>query len=150
MKALPAFAIFLKEKIVKVHAPDKSRAEFLLNEAVKSYAFLQEMIQKIELRNENANEYIKICHDVILELIRARMLWDGFHAVGPGAHEAEVSYLRVLGFKENEVQFVNQLRFFRNGMLYYGTMLDKEYAQKVSEFTQKNFLKFKELAAGKG
>ena len=57
------------------------------------------------------------------------MLLEGYNASGLGAHEAEVSYLRVLGFSENDVQFADQLRFFRNGMLYYGTMLDKEYAK---------------------
>jgi len=48
-----------------------------------------------------------------------------------------------LGFNENDVQFANQLRFFRNGMIYYGTILDTEYAEKVIEFTKRIYLKLK-------
>ncbi len=72
-----------------------------------------------------------------MELIRAKMLLEGYNASGFKAHEAEVSYLRKIGVRENEVQFVNQMRFFRNGMLYYGTIFDEEYAKKVIEFTKK-------------
>jgi len=73
------------------------------------------------------------------------MLLDGYNSSGFGAHEAEVSYMRILGFRENEVQFIDQMRFFRNGMLYYGTILDKEYAEKVVKFTKNNYLKIKNL-----
>jgi len=80
-----------------------------------------------------------------MELIRAKMLLEGYNASGFGAHEAEVSYLRVLGFNEKDVQFADQLRFFRNGMLYYGTILDKEYAERVIEFTKKTYAKLKTM-----
>ncbi len=73
------------------------------------------------------------------------MLLEGYNATGQGAHEAEVSYLRVLNFKETEVQFANQLRYFRNGMLYYGTILEQEYAEKVIVFTKKNYDKVKRI-----
>lgn len=52
-------------------------------------------------------------------------------------HEAEVAYLRVIEFDEKDVQFADQMRYFRNGMLYYGTLLDKEYAEKIIEFTKR-------------
>lgn len=71
------------------------------------------------------------------------MLLDGYNASGKGAHEAEVSYLRILKFKETEIQFFDKLRFFRNGMVYYGTSLDKEYAEKVIEFTHGNYKKLR-------
>ena len=51
--------------------------------------------------------------------------------------------LRKLGYSETEIQFVDQLRYFRNGMLYYGTILDKDYAEKVIEFTKRNYFKIK-------
>ena len=78
-----------------------------------------------------------------MELIRAKMLLKGYNTSGLGAHEAEVSYLRVLGFNENDVQFADRLRYFRNGMLYYGTILDEEYAKKVLEFTKKIYSRLK-------
>lgn len=57
--------------------------------------------------------------------------------------KAEVSYLKVLNFNENDVQFANQIRFFRNGRIYYGTVLDKVYAEKVIEFTKRIYPKLK-------
>ena len=79
----------------------------------------------------------------MMELIRAKMLLNGYNASGVGWHEAEVSYLRILGFVEKDVQFADQIRFFRNGMLYYGTILDKEYAEIVIEFTKRIYSKLK-------
>ncbi len=143
MKAIKSFQDFLNDGTVKIQHVDKSRAEFLIEEAENGYSFLQEMLEKIGLRQNNANDYIKSCYDILMELIRAKMLLEGYNATGQGAHEAEVSYLRVLEFKETDVQFANQLRYFRNGMLYYGTILDQEYAQKVIDFTKKNYSKLK-------
>ncbi len=70
------------------------------------------------------------------------LIW-GFNSSGQGAHEAEVSYLRELNFKEQDVQFADQIRYFRNGMLYYGTLLDKEYAEKVINFTRRIYSELK-------
>ena len=77
-------------------------------------------------------------------LIRSKLYLEGYSASGKGAHEAEVSYLKILGFPEKDIHFVDQLRFFRNGILYYGTAIDKEYAEKVIEFTKKMYPKLKD------
>lgn len=146
MKAVKLFDNFIKNQIVKTQKPDNSRAKFLITEAENGYLFLLEMINKIGIRNNNANDYVKSCYDILMETIRAKMLLDGYNATGQGAHEAEVAYLRVLGFKENDVQFADQIRFFRNGMLYYGTKLDKEYAEKVLCFLKKIYIKLKQTA----
>lgn len=71
----------------------------------------------------------------------SKKLLEGYNASGFGAHEAEVSYMRVLSFGENDIQFADQMRFFRNWVLYYGTILDKEYAEKVIEFTKRIYFK---------
>jgi len=70
---------------------------------------------------------------------------EGYLASGQGAHEAEVSYLIVLGFPEKDVKFADQMRYFRNGILYYGTSLDAEYAEKVVGFTKKIYPKLREM-----
>ena len=62
------------------------------------------------------------------------MLLKGYNASGFSAHKAEVSYMRLLKFNEKDVQFANQLRYFRNGIMYYGKRFDNEYAKKVLEF----------------
>jgi hypothetical protein len=139
LKAIKNFKEFLKEGIVKKQSPDKSRAKFLIKESENSNKSLLELIEKIKLSDVNANMFIRLCYDILMELIRSKMLLDGYNASGQGAHEAEVSYLRLLNFKENQIQFFNSLRYFRNGIIYYGKIMDKEYAQKVIDFTIDNY-----------
>ena len=141
MKPIKNFEEFIKQGVVKKQSPDKSRAEFLINEAKNSFDVLNEKVEKIGISNKTANSMIKDCYDILMEIIRAKMLFDGYNASSFRAHEAEISFLRILGFNEKDVQFADQIRFFRNGMLYYGTILDKEYAEKVLEFTKKNYIK---------
>ncbi len=149
MKAIRKFEEFVKQNVVKKQGIDKSRAEFLIKESEKDYGCLLEMAEKLKVSDNNANMFVKSCYDILMELIRAKMLLEGYNASGLGAHEAEVSYLRVLGFNEKDVQFADQIRFFRNGMLYYGTILDKEYAQQVFGFTKKNYPRLKQLLTKK-
>ena len=146
MNAVRRFEEFIKEGVVKVQAPDKSRAKFLIAESGNSYRLLSELMEKIKVEDHSANMFVKSCYDILMELIRARMLLDGYNASGFGAHEAEVAYLRILGYSETEIQFVDRLRYFRNGMLYYGTILDQEYAQIVIKFTKKNYNNLKEMS----
>lgn len=145
MKGIMGFDEFVKRNIAKEQSIDRSRAEFLAKEAEKSYANLLTMIEKLKINNLNANMFVKSCHDILMELVRAKMLLDGYNASGLGAHEAEVSYLRVLSFTEKEVQFADQMRFFRNGILYYGTSLDQEYARQVVEFTNRIYPQLKKM-----
>lgn len=145
MRPIKSFEEFLKDGTVKKQTPDKSRAKFLVEESSQNYAFLLDLVKKIGMTDVNANILIKLCYDILMELIRARMLLEGYNATGKGAHEAEVSYLRIIGFGENDVQFMDQLRFFRNGMLYYGKIFDKEYGTKILEFTKKIYPKLKEM-----
>ena len=139
------FEYFLNQKIVRKQIPDKSRAEFLIKEAEQNYLYLLELIKKIKISEKNANNFVKVCYDIFMEMIRAKMLVKGYYASGIGAHEAEISYLKEIGFSEGDVQFADRIRFFRNGMLYYGTILDKEYAEKVIAFTKRISLKLKRI-----
>jgi len=145
MRAIRSFEEFIRENIVKKQSVDRSRAAFLVKESEISYTTLLKMMQKIVLTDSTANLFVKSCYDILMEMIRAKMLLEGYNASGFGAHEAEVSYMRVLGFSEKDVQFAEQMRFFRNGMLYYGTILDKAYAEEVLLFTKKNYLVLKKI-----
>lgn len=120
------FEEYLEEGIVKLQTPDFSRAKSLQKEAEQSYQILQQFVQKIGIDDKNANYVIKNAYDIIMELIRAKMLKEGFNSLGKGAHEAEVSYLRKIGFNDKEVEFSDQLRYFRNGITYYGKIFDQE------------------------
>lgn len=136
MKSPRKFREYIEDKIVKKQSPDSSRSKSLIKESENSYEYLMEIKEKIGITDKNANNIIKDSYDIIMEIIRAKMLENGFNSSGKGAHEAEVAYLRELGFSETKVLFCNQLRYFRNGMLYYGKSFDKEYAEKVLNFLE--------------
>ena len=141
MKVLKKFEEFLKDGTMKKVYPNPERAKSLIIESERKLNSLNERIEKIGVKDDNANDYIEYCYDILMLLIRAKLYVKGYNSGGQGAHEAEVSYLRVLGFNDNEVQFMDQLRYFRNGILYYGTKLDAEYAEKVIQFTKKMYTK---------
>ncbi len=114
MRFLKKFEDFVQGGIIKKITPDFSRAEFLKKESEKSYLFIQKLVKVFKIDNQNANSIVKLCYDIIMESIRIKMLEKGYKSVGNFSHEAEVSYLRKMNFLENEVLFVNELRYFRN------------------------------------
>ena len=76
-------------------------------------------------------------------LIRTKLFFQGYKSSGQGAHEAEISFLKLLRFNEREINFADKLRYFRNRMLYYGKNFDKEYAEKVLAFLKKIYPRLK-------
>lgn len=141
MKIVKQFHEFIKQGIVKKQIPDKSRALFLKEESKKSFLFLEDIVKNFGITDQNASTIIKLSYDVLMERIRSHMIMHGLNASGKGAHEAEVSYLRTMEMSENVVQFANELRYFRNGIMYYEKQMDAEYAQKVWEFLKKIYPK---------
>ncbi|MCX6746689.1 MAG: hypothetical protein NTU63_00975 [Candidatus Pacearchaeota archaeon] len=144
MKLPKEFEYYLNKDSIR-KSKDKPRAEFLLDESEVSFEGLKERIQIIGINNKNANSIIKDCYDIMMEMIRAKLLLEGYSFSGNYAHEAEISYLKKLGFPDNEVSFLNELRYFRNSMIYYGKIFDKEYAKKVLYFLNKIHPKLKKL-----
>ena len=144
MRHMLNFEEYIEKGIVKKQRPDISRANFLIEEADKSFLGLIQRVEKIGINEFNASSLVKDSHDIILELIRAKMLLKGFNASGFSAHEAEVAYMKELGFSKIEIEFMNEVRFLRNGVLYYGKVIDKEYAEKVIEFTKRSYEKLRD------
>ncbi len=142
---MKAFQEYIEEGVMIRISANPARAKSLLLESERKMLSLKERLDKIGIKNENANDYVEYCYDLIMHLVRAKLYLEGYYARGQGAHEAEVSYLQVLEFREEEIRFMDQMRFFRNGILYYGTLLDAEYAEKVISFTKKIYPKLKEL-----
>ncbi|MBU3896630.1 MAG: hypothetical protein KJ697_01710 [Nanoarchaeota archaeon] len=128
MKLPKNFEEYIKEGIIKKCSIDKNRADFLIEETKKTSNGLKERIEKIGINENNANSIIKDCYDIMMELIRAKLLLDGYNSSGQYAHEAEISYLKKLGFPDVEISFLNELRYFRNSITYYGKILNSEYA----------------------
>lgn len=50
-----------------------------------------------------------------------------------------------IGFGEKDVSFANELRYFRNGITYYGKKFDKTYAEKVMGFVKRIYPKLKKM-----
>ena len=145
MKLPKKFQEYIKIGIVRKISSDKSRSKFLMNESRNSLEGLKERVEKIGINDKNANSIIKDCYDIIMELIRAKLLLEGYTSSGQYSHEAEVSYLIELDFSDNEVAFLNELRYFRNSITYYGKILDKLYAEKVFDFMNKILPKLSKL-----
>lgn len=139
MNTAKRFENHIEEGTVRKISPDVNRAKFLKQEAIKRYRFLKELLEKLGTREDNANYIVENCYNTLSELLRSKMLEKGFSASGLGAHEAEVSFMRNLSFPDSDIIFMNDLRYFRNGILYYGKILDKEYAEKVLNFTKRTF-----------
>lgn len=131
------FEEFLKKGLIRKQHSDSARAKDLIEESERKLKNLKRTLDKIGIDNENSNDIVEDCSDIILGIIRAKMLLKGFSASGKGAHEAEVAFLEELGHSKEEIEFTNKIRYFRNRILYYGQRLDKEYAKKVYNFVIK-------------
>lgn len=146
MKPLRTFDEYIKEGTAKKQSPDRMRARSLIAESEDSYRILLSFVKKMGLDDSSANHVIKNAYDIIMELIRAKMLSDGFSTTGKGAHEAEVSYLAGIGFSSKDMDFANDLRYFRNGIMYYGKKFDEAYAHKVLEFLKRVYPLLKKMS----
>jgi len=130
---------------VRKVSSNPERAKSLVKEAERKLKVIYRQIKVLGIDDELANEYILMCYDCLMFLVRAKMLLSGYYAIGNHAHEAEVSYLKILNFNKAYVQFLDKMRYYRNGMLYYGTKLDREYAKKVIKFTEKIYFKLRKI-----
>jgi len=90
MKLPKEFEYYVKKGIIRKSVSDKPRAEFLINESEVSLEGLKERIKIIGINNKNANYIIKDCCDIIMEIIRAKLLLVGHSSSGSYAHEGEI------------------------------------------------------------
>lgn len=140
---MKTFAEYIDDGVVRKTSPDPNRAKNLSLEAQRKKELLLTNIAKLGLNDENANDFIEYCYNIVIFLVRSKLFEEGYVSSGQGSHEAEVAYTAHLGFLESQVRFLDELRYFRNGILYYGKRFDAEYAQKVIEYTKKIFLMLK-------
>lgn len=134
---MKTFEEYQQEGIVKNIRPDNERAKSFLEEARRKLEILSLKKEKLGINDTLANDYVEDCYNTILFCIRAKMLEQGFTSSGKGAHEAEVAFALKIGFSQNDCIILDQLRYFRNGILYYGKRFDEEYANTIISFTHK-------------
>jgi len=139
------FDEYILEGIVRKINPDKKRANSLISDSNKRNLFLNQILKFITITDDNANYVIEEIYDILIGLIRAKMLLSGYSASGNYAHEAEVSYLKNLNFKDYEINLINEIRQFRNGIKYYGKMYKKEEAEKSINFLNSTLPKLKKF-----
>ncbi len=138
------FEELVKIGVVKKQSPNRTRALAILKEVREKKDFLELSLKTIPEENMNSNFIVDYCYDILMELVRAKMFLDGYNA--GNSHEAEVSYMKILDFEESDIKFMDELRYYRNGTKYYGTMLGKDYAKKVLEFMNNNYSKLVKFA----
>ncbi len=108
-------------KLLRIQ-PDKERAKSLIT--------LSELRrEKIKLYDEHteASLIIEIYYEIAKELITAILFIDGYKTF---SHVDLVDYLRTFynkDFDEFEIELLDQLRKYRNKMLYYGIFVDSSY-----------------------
>ncbi|MGV8171149.1 MAG: hypothetical protein ACP5OA_00475 [Candidatus Woesearchaeota archaeon] len=137
------FKEFIKNGVVKKQSPNRQRALSLIAETAEKKRYLDIIIQLVPKEKWNPNVIVDQCYDIFMELLRAKMFLDGYNA--GNSHEAEVSYMTVLGFTEPETKYMDEIRYYRNGTKYYGTMLNTKYAENVIKFLNKTYPKLIKL-----
>jgi len=134
---MKSFEEYFTEGIVRKNQPDIERSKNLAEEAKRKMGLLEKNIQKNSVNEENANDYVEYCYNILMFQIRSKMYKEGYVSSDQGSHEAEVAFTVKLKFLESETIFLDKLRYFRNGILYYGKRFDEEYAEKVIEYTKR-------------
>ncbi|MFH1134348.1 MAG: hypothetical protein V1735_07735 [Nanoarchaeota archaeon] len=140
---LRPFREYRNAGVVKPQTPDRERAAALIEEAVEKRQFLSLTEKSIPQGKMSPNFVVDYCYDILLEMIRAKMHLDGLNA--GTSHQAEVAYLEELDFSPDEVRFLDEMRYYRNGTKYYGTLLTDAYANKVRAFQEALFPRLKAL-----
>ncbi|MBI2151771.1 hypothetical protein HYU21_03550 [Candidatus Woesearchaeota archaeon] len=78
MNLTKSFEEFVQAGIIRKCSVNKPRAEFLINEAEKAFKGLCKRVEVMGVDEDNANSIIKDCYDIIMELIRAKLLLTGY------------------------------------------------------------------------
>ena len=139
------FKEYLAEGISRKVTTNIQRAKSLIEDSNKRHIFLTQIIKSVSITDDNANYFIEEVYDILISLIRAKMFIEGYEASGNYSHQAEVSYLRELTFSEAEINIMDEIRQFRNGIKYYGRRYTKNEADNCLNFLNSMLPKLKKL-----
>jgi len=74
MRIIKKFEEYIDRGITKKISPDIQRAQNLQQESKRKYALLKTQIKKLGVDDDNSNDYVDYCYNIIMFLIRSRML----------------------------------------------------------------------------
>ncbi len=103
--------------------PDMQKARALVNMA----GITLERLEKTNISEYPSNTLVDY-YDIIHKLLEAIALKEGTKAKGEGAHQELIDYAaKQLKLDEQTRQFLQQLRDYRNRVLYEGFMIQKNF-----------------------
>ena len=140
---MKTFEEFMRLGLARKQTPNNERAKSLIEESEDKYKFLETALKSVPKNQMSANFIVESCYDILIELIRAKMFIDGFNS--NNSHEAEISYMERIKFPEAEIRFMDELRYNRNGIKYYGKRFEMDYSEKVLKFMKQIQPKLKQL-----
>ena len=124
------FEYYLRKGSVRKTFPDKNRARSLVKMAIKRLELAKEL--------KNPNFKLEMAYESIIECIEAIMSLHGYKSY---SHEADIAFLRKIGFLEEDIIKVDNLRKLRHRSKYYG--------EEISENVSNTAIKIAENIIGK-
>jgi len=111
------FDFYIKKGIVVKRDPDKNRARDLLSDSEEKFIIAE------KVKDISPKVAFELYYDAIRGLLEAGMFIYGYKT---WSHEAAISFGRILGLKDKDILFLDNLRKLRNESKYYGRKINKE------------------------
>jgi hypothetical protein len=108
---LLSFEEYISKGLVKKRRKNRRLAKSLLASALDRMNFAKSILK------DKPKYALELAYEAVIELIDALLALEGFKS---WSHEANIAFLRKIGFKEFEVRRVNLSRKKRHSSKYYG------------------------------
>lgn len=121
--------------------PDKEKATAMLKMSEK----IEERIQDTEI-GRFPSQVLTDYYDILHNLMEGISSADGFKSEGKGTHKKLIDWTTSENdLQENERQFLNQIRKYRNRISYEGFSIDSNFLERNQEKIQKLIEKLKTM-----
>jgi len=130
--ALLSFEYYISKGLVKRRRKNRALAKSLLKSAIDRMKFSKSIL-KCKPRYA-----LEMAYEAVIELIDALLALKGYKS---WSHEANIAFLRKLGFAETEIKRLDLSRRRRHSSKYYGVFFSKEEAREEVNELEKAFKK---------
>ncbi|RIB35569.1 MAG: hypothetical protein BXU00_00470 [Candidatus Nanoclepta minutus] len=111
------FDFYIRKGIVVKRIPDKNRARDLLSDSEEKFMIAE------KVKDISPKVAFELYYDAIRGLLEVGMFIYGYKT---WSHEAAISFGKILGLKDEEISFLDNLRKLRNESKYYGGKIDRD------------------------